>query len=203
MDRIGAVAVVSRMPLLEPNPGPPERCATSGIGLQLRQSVFGQRSQIVAHHEGEYPERDAQRGQQPQCASRAQTTGAQDGELRRLRHARQRIDRSDQDRDRSQLVQVRRNLEKTRCRCNQARVAATRCLGNGIDEVDEEKQRQECQSHEGDRRDDIDIEEASDGFHGAVPAAAKVVSNNIETPFKSARLWTSDTSLHRPNPCRS
>ena len=168
--RIAAHAVRGGGAVLHPGARAADTDAAFESRLQLRGLALGQRREVVADDPGEQREHQPQARQQRQRAARSEPAGAQDRVLGRLRQPRQRVDRADQHRDRRQLVQVTRQQQQRVERRVQRGVAARADLGELVDEVDEEEQRQEGQRHEGDGRDDVTVEQAPHRPHAAAPA---------------------------------
>ena len=151
--------------VLQPRAGRAKLVAALVQRLQLRRLAFAERREVVADEEGQHAEDQPEAGKQRQRARRAETTGAQDRVLRRLRHPRKRVDRADQHRDRCDLVEVPRHQQQRVQRRMQHRVVALTDVAQLVDEIDEERQRQEGRGDERHRRDDVGVEQPANRPH--------------------------------------
>ncbi len=203
VDRVAALARGRLLVVADPGAGALELDAPEGAA-QLARPALGHRRGVVADDEGDRAEDEGQAGEQPQGPARAEAAGAQDRVLRGLGEARQRVDRADQDGQRHELVEVGRREQERIGGGVQRRVAATADIAQLVDEVDEEEQREEGYRDEGDRRGDVDVEQAPDRPHVAAWASrgrlARRRRGERARPLPCSRHQSSDSAIRNAPP---
>ena len=124
--------------------------------------------QVVAHRKSDGDKHQAQQQQRSQGLPRAQSTGAQNSELRTLRQARHDKNAANQHRNGQQLVDMVRDHERDvnqRLRHRVARRLLATHRIEFVDKIEEEKQADESQGHGGYRNQDFGVQQLAQGFH--------------------------------------
>ena len=181
---------------------------------QLLPEALGRRRQHLAHQRGEHRQGEPHAGHHPQGAPAAQARGAHGGVLGVRSQLRERVDAADQRRDRHQLVHVGRQAEQDEGHRVLEPVAAPADVLELVDQVEEGKEREKAQEHEGHRGDDLAPEIAADQQHqpalrgrasakraNRLPRGSRTLRQNSSAINAASAAWTAQTPI--PKPIRS